>query len=108
MEGETNTLTNSQAFLNLFLRFGDNLQFSLKNESYRFGAMPQQKNQTYYFSDFSVFYELKRYKTRFDITAKNIFNTRSFRNAMLTDVSRSTTEYRLLPRYISFGIDYNF
>ncbi|WP_286862317.1 MULTISPECIES: hypothetical protein [Sphingobacterium] len=108
MEGEKNTLTNSQAFLNLFLRFGENLQFSLKNESYRFGSMPQQKKQTYYFSDFSVFYDLKRYKTRFDITAKNIFNTRSFRNAMLTDISRSTTEYRLLPRYISFGIDYNF
>jgi len=108
MEGETNTLTNGQAFLNLFLRFGDNLQFSLKNESYRFGAMPQQKAQTYYFSDFSVFYDLKKYKTRFDITAKNIFNTRSFRNALLTDISRSTTEYRLLPRYISVGIDYNF
>jgi len=107
-EGSTNTLTNGQAFLNLFLRFSDNLQFSLKNESYRFGAMPQQKAQTYYFSDFSVFYDLRKYKTRFDITAKNIFNTRSFRNAMLTDISRSTTEYRLLPRYISFGIDYNF
>lgn len=107
-EGITNTLTNGQAFLNLFLRFGDNLQMSLKNESYRFGTMPQQKAQTYYFSDFSVFYDLKKYKTRFDITAKNILNTRSFRNAMLTDISRSTTEYRLLPRYISFGIDYNF
>jgi len=107
-EGSTNTLTNGQAFLNLFLRFGDNLQFSLKNESYRFGAIPQQKAQTYYFSDFSVFYDLKKYKTRFDITAKNIFNTRSFKNALLTEISRSTTEYRLLTRYISFGIDYNF
>lgn len=107
-EGSTNTLKNGQAFLNLFLRFSDDLQFSLKNESYRFGAMPQQKAQTYYFSDFSVFYDLKKYKTRFDITAKNIFNTRSFRNMLLTDISRSSTEYRLLPRYISFGIDYNF
>ncbi|WP_312791958.1 hypothetical protein [Sphingobacterium sp.] len=108
MEGATNTLTNGQAFLNLFFRFSENLQASLKNESYRFGAMPQEKNQTYYFSDFSLFYDLKKYRTRFDITAKNIFNTRSFRNAMLTDISRSTTEYRLLPRYISVGIDYNF
>lgn len=108
IEGKINNLTNSQAFLNLFLRFGDNLQFSFKNESYRFGAMLQQKAQMYYFSDFSVFYDLKKYKTRFDITAKNIFNTRSFRNALLTDISRSTTEYRLLPRYISIGIDYNF
>lgn len=108
MEGVTNSLTNSQAFLNLFLRCNDNLQISLKNESYRFGAMPDQKKQTYYFSDFSLFYDLKKYRTRFDITAKNILNTRSFRNTLLTDISRSTTEHRLLPRYISFGVDYNF
>lgn len=108
METSTNTLTNSQAFLNLFLRFGDKLQISFKNESYRFGTIPQQHAKTYYFSDFSVFYDLKKYKTRFDITAKNIFNTRSFRNAMLTDIARSTTEYRLLPRYLSVGIDYSF
>ncbi|MFD2969468.1 TonB-dependent receptor [Sphingobacterium bambusae] len=107
-DGTINTLTNSQAFLHLFLNLGSDLQFSLKNESYRFGSLPQQKAQTYYFSDFSVFYELKKYKTRFDITAKNILNTRSFRNAMLTDISRYTTEYRLFPRYVSFGVDYNF
>ncbi len=106
--GSTNSLTNSQAFLNLFLNLGNDLQLSLKNESYRFGALPQQKAQTYYFSDFSVFYELKKYKARFDITAKNILNTRTFRNAMLTDISRYTTEYRLFPRYVSFGVDYNF
>ncbi len=107
-DGTINTLTNSQAFLNLFLNLSSDLQFSFKNESYRFGALPQQKAQTYYFSDFSVFYELKKYKTRFDITAKNIFNTRSFRNVMLTDISRYSTEYRLFPRYLTVGIDYNF
>ncbi len=106
--GTLNTLTNHQAFLNLFLNLGSDIQFSLKNESYRFGELPQQNAQTYYFSDFSVFYELEKYKIRFNITAKNIFNTRSFRNVMLTDISHYTTEYRLFPRYISFGIDFNF
>ncbi|GHE45433.1 carboxypeptidase-like regulatory domain-containing protein [Sphingobacterium griseoflavum] len=106
--GNSNTLTNHQAFLNLFLNLGGDLQCSLQNESYRFGALPQQKAQTYYFSDFSVFYELKKYRTRFCLTAKNIFNTRSFKNVMLTDISRNTTEYRLFPRYVSFGVDYNF
>jgi hypothetical protein len=42
------------------------------------------------------------------MTAKNIFNTRFFRNAELTDLYNTSTEYKLLPGYISFGVDYSF
>lgn len=103
-----NTLKNSRGFLNIFLDMGKNIQFSLKNESYIFGSFLNQDSKTYYFSDFSMFYDLKQYRARFSVTAKNIFNTRFFRNAELTDLSRTVTEYKLLPGYVSFGVNYDF
>lgn len=103
-----NTLKNSRGFLNIFLNMGKNIQCNLKNESYRFGSFLGQDSKTYYFSDLSLSYELRQHRTRFNVTAKNIFNTRFFRNAELTDLYNSNTEYKLLPGYISFGIDYSF
>ncbi|WP_418359794.1 hypothetical protein [Sphingobacterium detergens] len=103
-----NTLKNSRGFLNIFLNMGKNIQCNLKNESYRFGSFLAQDSKTYYFSDFSLSYELRQHRTRFSMTAKNIFNTRFFRNTELTDLYNSSTEYKLLPGYISFGIDYSF
>ncbi|MCS4226347.1 carboxypeptidase-like regulatory domain-containing protein [Sphingobacterium sp. BIGb0165] len=101
-------LKNTKAFMNVFLNMGKGLQASLKNESYRFGDFLGTDAKTYYFSDFAVFYDAKKIKTRFDITAKNILNTRQFRNAVVTDTYRSITEYRLLPRYIAIGAEYSF
>lgn len=103
-----NTLKNSQGFLNLFLNLDKNLQCNLKNESYSFGSFLGQDSKTYYFSDFSLSYDSEKIKIKFNITAKNLLNTRNFKNVVLTDIYRSVTEYRLLPRYVSFGIDYNF
>ncbi|WP_286709267.1 MULTISPECIES: hypothetical protein [Sphingobacterium] len=102
------TLHNSRGFLNVFLNMGKNIQCNLKNESYRFGSFLGQDSKTYYFSDFSLAYELGQHRTRFTMTAKNIFNTRFFRNAELTDLYNTSTEYKLLPGYISFGVDYSF
>lgn len=101
-------LKNTKAFLNVFVNMGKGLQASLKNESYRFGDFLGTVAKTYYFSDFAVFYDAKKIKTRFDITAKNILNTGQFRNAAVTDTYRSITEYRLLPRYIAIGAEYSF
>jgi len=101
-------LKNTKAFMHVFLNMGKGLQANLKNESYRFGDFLGTDAKTYYFSDFSVFYEAKKIRTRFDITAKNILNTRQFRNAVVTDTYRSITEYRLLPRYIAIGAEYSF
>ena len=105
---EKTTLKNNQGILNLFLNLAKDLQCNLKNESYRFGSFLGQNSKTYFFSDFSLSYDLKKMRTRFDLTAKNMFNTRRFVNTVLTDTYLAATEYRLLPRYVSFGIDYNF
>ncbi|MDR3006367.1 MAG: hypothetical protein LBV59_00440 [Sphingobacterium sp.] len=101
-------LKNTYGFLQLFLNMGTGIQANLKNESYRFGDFMGSKSKAYYFSDFSISYDVKKIKTRFDITAKNIFNNRTFQQALLTDTYQAITSYQLLPRYVSFGIDYSF
>ncbi|WP_293939175.1 TonB-dependent receptor [Sphingobacterium sp. UBA5996] len=101
-------LNNSRGFLNVFFSMSKNIHCNLKNESYRFGSLIGQKSKIYHFSDFTLSYEMRKHRTRFNIIAKNIFNTQFFRNVELTDLYNSSTEYRLLPRYISFGLDISF
>ncbi len=97
-------LNNTYGFLQLFLNMGTGIQANLKNESYRFGDFMGSKSK----ADFSISYDVKKIKTRFDITAKNIFNNRTFQQALLTDTYQAITSFQLLPRYISLGIDYSF
>lgn len=104
----TNRLTNTYSFLNVFFKINDAALATLKNEAYHFGSFVSKDANMYYFSDFSFSYNAKKIKTRFTITAQNLFNNRHFKNAMVTDTYRSVTEYRLLPRYIAFGLDYSF
>ena len=101
-------LKNTYGFLQFFLNMGTGIQANLKNESYRFGDFMGSKSKTYYFSDFSISFDAKKIKTRFDVTAKNIFNNRTFQQALLTDTYQAITSYQLLPRYVSLGIDYSF
>ncbi|MDR2275990.1 MAG: hypothetical protein LBF27_34105 [Sphingobacterium sp.] len=105
---DKNKVHNGRGFLDISMDMGGDWQCSLKNESYSFGSFLGESSKAYYFSDFFLSYDWKKKKTRFDITAKNLLNTRHFRNAVLTDIYRATTQYRLLPCYIAFGIDYTF
>lgn len=100
-------LKNTYSFLNLFVNVADGIQANMKNEAYHFGDF-FATSKTYYFSDFSLSYDVKKIKTRFEVTAKNIFNNRQFKNAVITDTYQAVTEYRLLPRYIALGVDYSF
>jgi len=104
----TNKLKNRQGFLNVFISLGKDWQCSMKNESYQFGSFLNQPSKVYYFSDFSLSFNVKKIKTKFDMTTKNLLNTKNFQRSVLTETYRSVTEYRLLPRYISFGADWNF
>ncbi|TQM51688.1 carboxypeptidase family protein [Arcticibacter tournemirensis] len=104
----TSRLKNTYSFLNIFFKATADIQAHLKNEVYRFGDFLSQTPKTYYFSDLSFSYDVKKIKTRFDISARNLFNNRYFKNAVITDTYRAVTEYRLLPRYISIGLDHSF
>ncbi|MDR6781967.1 TonB-dependent receptor [Pedobacter africanus] len=101
-------LKNTYGFLNMFVNVAQGIQANLNNEVYRFGDFFSVVSKTYYFSDFSLSYDVKNIKTRFEITAKNLFNNRQFKNAVITDTYQAVTEYRLLPRYVALGVNYSF
>jgi len=92
----------------MFVNITEGIQANLNTEAYRFGDFFAETSKTYYFSDFSLSYDAKKIKTRFEISAKNILNTRQFKSAVITDTYQAVTEYRLLPRYVALGVDYSF
>lgn len=102
-----NSFTNNTVFLDLLFDINDNFIFQIQNERYFFGNIDTE-NSTYYFSDIEARYTLKENKISFSLSGKNLFNTNTFRTFSINDISTSTKEYRLLPRYILLKMEYRF
>jgi hypothetical protein len=102
-----NSFTNNEFFLDLLFDINDNLSFQIQNERYFFGNIDSE-NSTYYFSDLEARYTLKEKKISFSLSGKNLFNTNTFRTFSISDINTSTTEYRLLPRYVLLKMEYRF
>jgi hypothetical protein len=101
-----NSFTDNVSFLDLSFIFNKKLDFQLQSERYFFGNL--QTDNTYYFLDFDARYKLIENKLTLGLTAKNLLNTERFRNFSINDIGTSTTEYRLLPRFILLKLEYRF
>jgi hypothetical protein len=101
-----NSFTDNISFLDLSFIFNKNLDFQLQSERYFFGNL--QTDNTYYFLDFDARYKLIENKLTLGLTSKNLFNTKRFRNFSVSDIGTSTTEYRLLPRFVLLKLEYRF
>lgn len=101
-----NSFTDNTSFLDLSFVFSHTLDFQLQTERYFFGNL--ENNNTYYFLDLEGRYQLVKDKLNLSISGKNLFNTKKFRNFSISDFGSSTTEYRLLPRYILLKMEYRF
>lgn len=99
-----NSFTNNISFLDFSFVFNDKLNMQFLSERYHFGNL--QTDNTYYFLDFEVRYKLTKNRLTLGLTGKNIFNTRKFRNFTVSDIGSSTTEYRLLPRFVLLKLEY--
>ena len=42
------------------------------------------------------------------LSGKNLFNTDTFKSISISDISTSTSEVRLLPRYVLLKLEYRF
>ena len=102
-----NSFTNNISFLDLSFIFNNNLSVDFQTERYFFGNL-DKNNSTYYFADFNARYTLKENKLTFSLVGKNLFNTEKFKEFSISDIGNSTTEYRLLPRYIMLKMEYRF
>jgi hypothetical protein len=102
-----NSFTNNVSFMNLSFDLSDKFDIELENERYYFDNI-DNGNNTYYFSDIELRYRLKKNKINVSLSGKNLFNTDTFKTFSISDISTSTTEFRLLPRYILLKMEYRF
>jgi len=101
-----NSFTNNVSFLDLSFVFNDKFDVQMQSELYYFGNL--ETDNTYYFLDFDARYKLIENKLTLGLSAKNLFNTERFRSFSISDIGFSTTEYRLLPRFVLLKMEYRF
>ena len=101
-----NSFTNNVSFLDLSVVFNDKFDVQMQSELYYFGNL--ETDNTYYFLDFDARYKLIENKLTLGLSAKNLFNTERFRSFSISDIGFSTTEYRLLPRFVLLKMEYRF
>jgi len=101
-----NSFKDNVSFLDLSFVFNDKIDVQLQSERYYFGNL--QNNNTFYFLDIDTRCKLIENKLTFRLTGKNLFNTQRFRSFSVSDIGTTTTEYRLLPRYVLLKLEYRF
>jgi len=101
------SFTDNVSFLNLNFMVNDNLNMEIDSERYYYGNLSKNEN-IYYFLDFNARYNLDKKRLSFSIQGRNLFNTNTFKSYSITDISISSTEYRLLPRYVLLKATYKF
>jgi len=101
-----NEFTDNVSFLDMTFTFNDKLNFDFNSERYYFGNL--ERDNIYYFLDFDARYTVKENKFTLMLSGKNLFNTETFRNFTISDIGNSTTEYRLLPRFVLLKMEYRF
>lgn len=103
----SNSFTDNTTFLDLSFVFNKKINFGIQTERYFFGNLDNESS-IYYFMDFDVKYTFKQNKLIFSLLGSNLFNTETFNNYSITDISISKTEYRLQPRYVILKMEYRF
>lgn len=102
-----NSFTDNMSFLDLSFMFSDKFNIQVQSERYFFGNLDNDNNK-YYFLDLEARYVVKENKLTFFLSGNNLFNTETFRNYSISDISISQTEYRLMPRYVLLKMEYRF
>ncbi len=102
-----NSFTNNSSFLDLSFYLNKKFDVQIQTERYFFGNVSDENN-IYYFADLEARYKLKKNKLTLSLLGKNLFDTNTFKTFSISDISTSTTEYRLLPRYVLLKMEYRF
>jgi CarboxypepD_reg-like domain len=102
-----NSYTDNMSFIDLSFIFSDKFNIQVQTERYFFGNLNKDINK-YYFLDLEARYVIKQNKLTLFLTGNNLFNTKTFRNYSISDISFSQTEYKLQPRYVLLKMEYRF
>jgi hypothetical protein len=102
----SSSVTNNYYFLDLLINVNKKVNFQLSDESYHFGSV--QGKADYQFLDLTGRYNIANNKLLLSVSGKNLLNTKTFTTYSVSDIGSSTTEYRLLPRYVMIKLNYTF
>lgn len=105
--GTSNSYTNNETFLDLNFQLNSRLNVDIESQRYNLSSFSESENN-YYFLDLNAKYILKKNKLIFTLYGKNLFNTNTFRNYSINDVSIQSTEFKLLPRHLLLKATYRF
>lgn len=98
--------TNATSFIDFNFNFDNNFNVEIQSERYYFGSFDTKKS--YYFLDLESKYKMQNTNITFTLSGKNLLNVRTFREVFISDISTSTTSYRLTPRFLLLGVDFRF
>lgn len=102
-----NIAIQNTSFLDLSFVFSSKFNIQIQTERYTFNKLKSRTND-YYFLDFELNYKPKNKNLNFSVLGNNLINTKVFRNYSISDTNISTTEFRLLPRYILLKVSLKF
>lgn len=102
----TNTNTDNSSFLDLNFDLSEKINIELKNENYYFGSLSENNN--YFFTDIHTKWKLNKKSMNMKFVINNLFNTNNFANYYISDLSISSSNYRLIPRYFLLKFDFRF
>src|SRR5690606_24382515 len=94
-------------FLDVIFRMSTKADIDGKVEGYRYRC-DAVETTTRYFADVDAKYTVEPNKLTFTLSGKNLANTTVFRTTSVSDISASTSGYRLIPRYVMFSVEYRF
>ena len=101
-----NKYTNNNSFLDLTFRISSKCNINLQTERYYFGNL--STNNTYYFVNANATYTVYKDKLTLRFNGNNLTNTTTFTNYNVSDISVSTTQYKLLPAYYMLTCEFRF
>ena len=102
-----NTFTDNFSFLDVSFVFSDKFNLQFQTERYFFGSLDNNSN-SYNFLDVEAKYTVKENKLTFSFSGNNLFNTKTFKNYSISDISISKSAYRILPRFLLLKMEYRF
>lgn len=102
-----NSFTNNKSFLDLLFAFNDRFDLQIKTERFFIDNLSND-SESYYFLDVDARYVLIENKLNLFFDIKNLFNTDRFINNYINNTGFSRTDYRLLPRFLVFKMEYRF
>lgn len=102
-----NSFTNSTSFLNLLFKFNKNNMLEIKSERFIFGNVSDVNNK-YYFFDIEHRCTIIENKIYMSLIGTNLFNVKTFKETVLSDIYSINNTFRLQPRYVMMRLEYSF